>query len=134
MWVLTWVWSDPDFYRVFRYQAVDGGSSEQLAAAISDQTMIITSNVTEDYPVLDLPDARPLLNREVALTYPDRGYHRRIAAIAVPVRRSHFETSHEWGGAFIGNNLNRDELINELGNVRYVQVSLRVSPDATKTL
>ena len=37
------VWSDPDFYRVFRYQAVDGGSSEQLAAAISDQTMIITS-------------------------------------------------------------------------------------------
>lgn len=47
--------------------------------------MIITSNVTEDYPVLDLPDARPLLNREVALTYPDRGYHRRIAAIAVPV-------------------------------------------------
>lgn len=126
------VWSDPDFYRVFRYQAVDGGSSEQLAAAISDQTMIITSNVTEDYPVLDLPDARPLLNREVALTYPDRGYHRRIAAIAVPVRRSHFETSHEWGGAFIGNNLNRDELINELGNVRYVQVSLRVSPDADK--
>lgn len=91
------VWSDPDFYRVFRYQAVDGGSSEQLAAAISDQTMIITSNITEDYPVLDLPDARPLLNREVALTYPDRGYHRRIAAIAVPVRRSHFETSHEWG-------------------------------------
>ena len=77
--------------------------AEQLAAAISDQTMIITSNVTEDYPVLDLPDARPLLNREVALTYPDRGYHRRIAAIAVPVRRSHFETSHEWGGAFIGN-------------------------------
>ena len=57
------VWSDPDFYRVFRYQAVDGGSSEQLAAAISDQTMIITSNITEDYPVLDLPDARPLLNR-----------------------------------------------------------------------
>ena len=126
------VWSDPDFYRVFRYQAVDGGSPEQLAAAISDQTMIITSNVTEDYPVLDLPDARPLLNREVALTYPDRGYHRRIAAIAVPVRRSHFETSHEWGGAFIGHNLNRDELINELGNVRYVQVSLRVSPDADK--
>ena len=137
------VWSDPDFYRVFRYQAVDGGSSEQLAAAISDQTMIITSNITEDYPVLDLPDARPLLNREVALTYPDRGYHRRIAAIAVPVRRSHFETSHEWGGAYRnGNldvahvtqliNLNRDELINELGNVRYVQVSLRVSPDADK--
>ena len=124
------IWSDPDFYRVFRYQAVDGGSSEQLAAAISDQTMIITSNVTEDYPVLDLPDARPLLSREVALTYPDRGYHRRIAAIAVPVRRSHFETSHEWGGAFIGHNLNRDELINELGNVRYVQVSLRVSLDA----
>ena len=133
MWVTAHrIWSDPDFYRVFRYQAVDGGSSEQLAAAISDQTMIITSNVTEDYPVLDLPDARPLLNREVALTYPDRGYHRRIAAIAVPVRRSHFETSHEWGGAFIGNNLNRDELINELGNVRYVQVSLRVSPDADK--
>lgn len=72
------------------------------------------------------------MNREVALTYPDRGYHRRIAAIAVPVRRSHFETSHEWGGAFIGHNLNRDELINELGNVRYVQVSLRVSPDADK--
>ena len=33
-------------------------------------------------------------------------------------------------GAFIGHNLNRDELINELGNVRYVQVSLRVSPNA----
>ena len=77
-----------------------------------------------------MSDARSLLNKEVSLTYPDRGYHRRIAAIAAPVRSSHFETSNEWGGAFIGHNLNRDALINDLGNVRYAQVSLRVSPDA----
>ena len=124
------VWSDPDFYRVFRYHTVDGGDADKLAAATSDQTLVVTSNVTDRYPELNMPDACSLLNKEVALTNPDRGYYRRVAAIAAPVRSSHFETSHEWGGAFIGYNLNRDALINELGNVRYVQVSLRVSPDA----
>ena len=124
------VWSDPDFYRVFRYQAADGGGPDKLVAAISDQTLVVTSNVTDRYPQLNMSDARSLLNKEVSSSYPDRGYHRRIAAIAAPVRSSHFETSSEWGGAFIGHNLNRDALINDLGNVRYVQVSLRVSPDA----
>ena len=124
------IWSDPDFYRVFRYHIVDGGGPDKLAAAISDQTLVVTSNVTDRYPQLNMSDARSLLNKEVSLTYPDRGYHRRIAAIAAPVRSSHFETSNEWGGAFIGHNLNRDALINDLGNVRYAQVSLRVSPDA----
>ena len=124
------IWSDPDFYRVFRYHTVDGGGPDKLAAAISDQTLVVTSNVTDRYPQLNMSDARSLLNKEVSLTYPDRGYHRRIAAIAAPVRSSHFETSNEWGGAFIGHNLNRDALINDLGNVRYAQVSLRVSPDA----
>lgn len=124
------IWADPEFYRVFRYQTADGNGPEELVAATSDQTMIVSSNVTDWYPKLGMSDARPLLNREVSLTYPDRGYHRRIAAIAAPVRSSHFQTSNEWGGAFIGYNLNRDGLVNELGNVRYVQVSLRVSPDA----
>ena len=124
------IWSEPDFYRVFRYHTADGDSADKLAAATSDQTLVTTSNVTDWYPQLNMSDARSLQNKEVPLTYPDRGYHRRIAAIAAPVRSSHFETSLEWGGAFIGYNLNRDALINELGNVRYVQVSLRVSPDA----
>ena len=124
------IWSEPDFYRVFRYHTADGDSADKLAAATSDQTLVTTSNVTDWYPQLNMSDARSLQNKEVPLTYPDRGYHRRIAAIAAPVRSSHFETSREWGGAFIGYNLNRDALINELGNVRYVQVSLRVSPDA----
>ena len=124
------IWSDPDFYRVFRYRTADGDGPDKLTAATSDQTLVITSNVTDEYPQLDMSDARSLLNKEVPMNYPDRGYHRRIAAIAAPVRSSHFETSSEWGGAFIGRNLNKDALVNDLGNVRYVQVSLRVSPDA----
>lgn len=91
------VWSDPDFYRVFRYQAADGGGPDKLVAAISDQTLVVTSNVTDRYPQLNMSDARSLLNKEVSSSYPDRGYHRRIAAIAAPVRSSHFETSSEWG-------------------------------------
>ena len=70
------------FYRVFRYHTVDGGGPDKLAAAISDQTLVVTSNVTDRYPQLNMSDARSLLNKEVSLTYPDRGYHRRIAAIA----------------------------------------------------
>lgn len=136
--VTAWqIWSDPEFYRVFRLSAVPGMETDAgapayapLVAGISDRTIVVSSNVTDRYPELGLSDARPLLGLEVPLYDPNVNYHFRIAAIGQPVRSNHFTTTGQWGGAYIGVTLNRDALVDELGSPRYVQVSLRLHPDA----
>lgn len=136
--VTAWqIWSDPEFYRVFRLSAVPGMETDAgapayapLVAGISDRTIVVSSNVTDRYPELGLSDARPLLGLEVPIFDPNADYHFRIAAIGQPVRSNHFTTTGQWGGAYVGITLNRDALINELGSPRYVQVSLRLHPDA----
>lgn len=136
--VTAWqIWSDPEFYRVFRLSAVPGMETDAgapayapLVAGISDRTIVVSSNVTDRYPELGLSDARPLLGLEVPLYDPNVNYHFRIAAIGQPVRSNHFTTTGQWGGAYVGVTLNRDALVDELGSPRYVQVSLRLHPDA----
>lgn len=136
--VTAWqIWSDPEFYRVFRLSAVPGMETDAgapayapLVAGISDRTIVVSSNVTDRYPELGLSDARPLLGLEVPIFDPNADYHFRIAAIGQPVRSNHFTTTGQWGGAYVGITLNRDALIDELGSPRYVQVSLRLHPDA----
>lgn len=140
--VTAWqIWSDPEYYRVFRYSAVDGIGAEKengrnedvytsLVAGITDRSIVISSNVTDRYPELAMEDARPLLGHEVPLLYPDAERRFRIAAVGRPVRSNHFTTANQWGGAYIGVILNRDALVNELGSPRYVQISLRLHPEA----
>lgn len=124
-------WVQPDFFRVFRYHTSDGRGAEVLAEAITDGTIVITSNVAAGVKALQLPDASSLLNREVAWNYPDQGHHARVAAVATPVRCSHFEMPHEYGGSFIAYQLTHADMVG-LGMVRAVQVSLRVRPDADR--
>lgn len=124
-------WVQPDFYRVFRYRTADGGGPEALADATVKGSMVITSNVAAEYEAARMPDAAPLLGKEVPLSYPDRGYHLRVGAIAAPVRRSRFDTSQEFGGPFIGVNLSRENMV-DIGLVRALELSVRVRPDADR--
>ena len=65
--------------------------------------------------------------------YPYGGYtsddYLHVAGICEPMRWSHFSTTEQWGGPLAAIEL-RDSHICQLGNPLYVQVSLRLTPDA----
>lgn len=134
--ITAWqIWSDPEYYRVFRFSAateVDDGTPAYapLVAGITDHTIVVSSNVTDAYPELSMTDARSLIGLEVPFYFPDADYRIRVVAIGRPVRSNHFTTTGQWGGAYIGTPLSRDALINELGSPRYVHISLRLHPEA----
>lgn len=119
---------EPDFFRVFRYQAADGTGPDKLVEAIRRKEIVITSNLTDNYPELGLEGANALLGREVPYWDADAPVRHRIGAIAKPVRWSHFYTSHEYGGAFATIVLDMD-LLKEYGDARYINLSLRVSAE-----
>lgn len=119
---------EPDFFRVFRFQAADGSGTDKLVEAVRRKEIVTTSNLTDDYPELGLADASSLLGREVPYWDPDAPVRHRIGAIAAPTRWSHFYTSHEYGGAFITSTLDMD-LLKEYGDARYINLSLRVSAE-----
>ncbi len=132
-------WAQPDFLRLFRIQGVavqgaDGRtvwtkSPDSLAAVLTPETMILSHNVTAKYKELRMPDAIPLLGRQLPLWQPDNDYRMRVAGIAEPMRWSHFEPSDWWGGPFIATDLPREVMI-EFENPAYLQLSLRVTPEA----
>lgn len=134
--ITAWqIWSDPEYYRVFRYSAATGADDgtpayAPLVAGSTDRTLVISSNITDAYPELSTADAHSLLGLDVPLNFPDADFHLRIAAVGRPVRSNHFTTTSQWGGSYIGIPLSRDILINELGSPRYVQISLRLHPEA----
>lgn len=132
-------WAQPDFIRLFRIKGVviqdmNGktvytNSSDSLASVLNPNTIILSRNVTKAYEELKLPDATPLLGDQLPLWVPDNEFRMRVAGIAEPLRWSHFETSDQWGGPFIATDFPRNVMI-EFGNPAYLQLSIRVKPEA----
>lgn len=122
------LWVEPDFFRVFRYGAGDEETLSQMAAAIRDDRMVVSSNLFEDYPGLGLADAAALQGRDLKLLNFGSDVYRKVGAVGTPVRWSHFYTSSEWGGSYGALYLNLDRL-KGYGNVRYITLSLRVTPE-----
>lgn len=123
------LWVEPDFFRVFRYSASDEETLSQMAAAIRDNHLVVSSNLFADYPELHLDDAASLQNRELRLPSLGSDVRVRIGAVGTPVRWSHFDTSSEWGGSFAALYLDLERL-KQYADVRYITLSLRVHPDA----
>ena len=135
-------WGQPDYFRLFRVQGVavlteDGRkvqttSPDSLAAVLesSASNVLISRNYVSDhrYASLGYADALPLLGYEVGKG-DDGSYSFRIAGICEPMRWSHFSTVNEWGGPLVGVAMDDDGVIG-MGNPLYVQVSLRLEPEA----
>ena len=135
-------WGQPDFFRMFRVQGVavlteDGRkvqttSPDSLATVLesSASNVLISRNYVSDhrYASLGYADALPLLGYEVGKG-DDGSYSFRIAGICEPMRWSHFSTVNEWGGPLVGVAMDDDGVIG-MGNPLYVQVSLRLEPEA----
>lgn len=129
----------PDYMRLFHIQgvAVQGAdrktvrttSSDSLAAVLDPGTMILSRNVAARYEALGMPDATPLLGRQLPMWTMDSDSRPRVAGIAEPMRWNHFETSDQWGGPFIAIGFSRSHMI-EYENPAYLQLSLRVKPEA----
>ena len=135
-------WGQPDYFRMFRIQGVavlaeDGRkvfttSSDSLAEAVhrSDRNVIISRNFVsaERYAKLGYADALPLLGYEGG-ERADGTYSFKVVGICEPMRWSHFSTTYQWGGPVGAYELLDSDIIN-LGNPLYVQVSLRLKPEA----
>ena len=107
-------------------------SPDSLAAVLesSASNVLISRNYVSDhrYASLGYADALPLLGYEVGKG-DDGSYSFRIAGICEPMRWSHFSTVNEWGGPLVGVAMDDDGVIG-MGNPLYVQVSLRLKPEA----
>lgn len=123
------LWIEPDFFKVFRYSASDEETLSQMAAAVRDNQLVVSSNLFADFPELHLDDAASLANRELKLLNFGSDVRRRIGVVGSPVRWSHFYTSSEWGGSFAALHLDMDRL-KRYANVQYITLSLRLRPDA----
>ena len=135
-------WVQPDFFPLFRLQGVavqteDGRTvqttrPDSLATAMHRRGnhVILSHNFVSAVrtPSLGYADALPLLGYEVGKG-DDGSYSFRIAGICEPMRGSHFSTVNEWGGPLVGVAMDDDGVIG-MGNPLYVQVSLRLTPDA----
>lgn len=124
-------WATPGFFHLFRFKGVDGASAEKMDEALQNGQLVISSNLTEDYPQLGMKDATSLLGQELPLWRIDNDLRNRVGAIGAPVRWSHFYTTHEWGGTYVARLLSMEDMKN-LADPRYVDVILRVHPDADK--
>lgn len=125
------LWVEPDFFRVFRYSASDGETLSRMASAIRAGRLVVSSNLFADYPELQMNDAASMHDRELRLLNFGDDTRGRIGVVGTPVRWSHFYTTSEWGGAFAALHLDMKRL-QEYGDVRYINLSLRVRPDADK--
>ena len=123
------LWVEPDFFRVFRYGGADEETFARMASAIRDDHMVVSSDIFADYPQLHLENAASLQDREFKLLNFGSDVRCRVGAVGTPVRWSHFYTSSEWGGAYAALHLNLDRL-KQYGNPRYIELSLRVRPEA----
>lgn len=125
------LWVEPDFFRVFRYSASDEETLSRMAAAVRDGRLVVSSNLFADNPELQMNDASSMHDRELRLLNFGSDVRSRIGVVGTPVRWSHFYTTSEWGGSFAAMHLDRKQL-QEYGDVRYINLSLRVRPDADK--
>lgn len=128
-----------DYMRLFRIRGVavqgaDGRtvyttSSDSLAAVLGPGTMVLSRNVAADCDALGRPDATALLGRRLSLWKPDTDNSLRVAGIAEPTRWNHFTTADQWGGPFIATDFPREVMV-QFENTAYLQLSLRVTPEA----
>ena len=136
-------WVQPDFFPLFRLQGLavqtaDGRtvrttSPDSLAAAMHrrDNHVILSRNFVSSTqtPSLNYADALPLLGKDYPYGGPEGTYYYHVAGICQPMRWSHFSTTEQWGGPLAAIEL-RDADVFNLGNPLYVQVSLRLRPEA----
>ena len=136
-------WIQPEFFQVFQLQGVavlgeDGRtvyttSADSLAWALRSrpEALVLSKNFVSDtrHAELGLHDALPLLGRSLPVNFPENDFRMPVTGICQPMRWSHFETSEQWGGPVIATDLPRETMI-AFGNPMYLQLSLRVSPDA----
>lgn len=123
------LWVEPDFFRVFRYGSCDEETLSQMAVAIRDNCLVVSSNLFERHPESGLTDAASLQNIDIKLPGFGSDVHHRVRAVGAPVRWSHFYTSSEWGGAYAALNLGPN-VLKQFEDPRYITLSLRVTPDA----
>lgn len=117
----------PDFFRVFKYSAADGSGPDRLVEALQKNEIVVTSNLTEDYPQLGLTHTDSLLGRQVPFWKFDSQLYR-IGAVGKPVRWSHFYTSSQYGGSYAARSLTMEQMKN-YGDPRFLNMSLRVTPE-----
>ena len=131
--------TQPDYMRLFRIRGVavqgaDGRtvyttSSDSLAAVLGPGTMVLSRNAAADCDALGRPDATELLGRRLSLWKPGTDNSLRVAGVAEPMRWSHFTTTDQWGGPFLATDFPREVMV-EYENPAYLQLSVRVTPEA----
>lgn len=136
-------WAEPEFFQVFRLQGVavqspDGRtvytqSPDSLAWALRSRprALVVSDNLVSHirYEELGLSDALPLLGKDLPVSFPENDFRMSVTGICRPMRWNHFSTSEQWGGPLIVTNLPRETMIS-FENPMYLQLSLRVSPEA----
>lgn len=120
------LWTDPEFFRVFRYAATDEAEFDKMAEALRNNDIVVSSNLVYEHPQLKMNDAASLQGQEVMLL--NDSVQARVGAVGSPVRWSHFYTSEEWGGSFVALYLDRDRM-KEFDDPRYLNLSIRVTPE-----
>ena len=123
------LWVTADFFRVFRYSFTEEADFAKVEAALCNDELVVSSNLTEGHP--ETGGSASLQGREVSLLNYGKDVRRRIGAVGTPVRWSHFHTPSQWGGAFAALPLDVNRL-RDFADPRYITVSLRVSEDADK--
>lgn len=92
------LWVTADFFRVFRYSFTEEADFAKVEAALRNDELVVSSNLTEGHP--ETGGSASLQGREVSLLNYGKDVRRRIGAVGTPVRWSHFHTPSQWGGAF----------------------------------
>lgn len=120
-------WSTPEYYNVFRFRNIDGSGSESLVKALSKNTIIVSSDVADEYPTATYR-GRALKGQEIRMNSDEP--NARIGAVTQPVRYDHFTCAGtQFLGKYIGVSLS-DEEIESLGSVAYIELSLRVRKES----
>lgn len=123
------LWVDSDFFRVFRYGTSDEETLKRMGDAVRDGQLVVSSNLFDRHPEFPFTDAASLQGLELKLLNSAADVRLRVGAVGGPVRWSHFYTPGEWGGAYAALYLS-PERMKSFGDVRYMTLSLRLTPDA----
>ncbi len=140
------LWAQPDFFRLFRFRGVamaeeDGRAWQTtnidcvaLAVDRKRRHLLVSRNFVSPDNGNNLPgmeDATSMLGH----WYPfnsnsvDSDFRFFVAGVTEPIRPNHFTSSSSWGGYYMGVELTHDDLV-DLENPRYMELSIRVTPDA----
>lgn len=118
-------WVTPDYFRVFRYQNIDGSGSESLARAFTTSGLIMPVNIADNYPASPW-HGKDLLGRKIPVGRNDPdAEHFSIVALTEPVRYDHFSAPNDYSSRY-GAFFMTDAVIESLGEPVYVEVCLRV--------